>query len=103
MDFARQRSKLGGKVARAGHTFGDLASITVVLCGPSEEDDDDDEEAEIKDARSILSRSLSDGLIVKRLYTQATLENNLLFHIEDARSAYLVARVQLGSTDRNRR
>ena len=41
MDFARQRSKLGGKVARAGHTFGDLASITVVLCGPSEEDDDD--------------------------------------------------------------
>ena len=102
MDFARQRSKLGGKVARAGHTFGDLASITVVLCGPSEEDDDD-EEAEIKDARSILSGSLSDGLIVKRLYTQATLENNLLFHIEDARSAYLVARVQLGSTDRNRR
>ena len=101
MDFARQRSKLGGKVARAGHTFGDLASITVVLCGPSEEDDDD-EEAEIKDARSILSRSLSDGLIVKRLYTQATLENNLLFHIEDARSAYLVARVQLGSTDRDR-
>ena len=101
MDFAPQQSKLGGKVARAGHTFGDLASITVVLCGPSEEDDDD-EEAEIKDARSILSRSLSDGLIVKRLYTQATLENNLLFHIEDARSAYLVARVQLGSTDRDR-
>ena len=50
-----------------GHTFGMCASITVVLCGPSEEEEeDDDDEEEMREARSILSTSLSDGLIVRR-------------------------------------
>ena len=46
-----------------GLTFGMFASITVVLCGPSEDDDD---EEEMREARSILSTSLSEGLIMRR-------------------------------------
>ena len=49
-----------------GHTLGMCASITVVLCGPSEEEEEDDDEEEMREARSILSTSLSDGLIVRR-------------------------------------
>ena len=49
-----------------------------MLWGPSEEDDDDDE-VESKDARSILSRSLSDGLIVERFRSQLGLNAMYVF------------------------